>query len=48
VDERLARGAEHPVLRRHRRERDVQLTDVPAGDYEVKVWHETLGERRRR
>ena len=21
-----------------------QLTDVPAGDYELKVWHETLGE----
>ena len=25
-----------------------KLTDVPPGDYEVKVWQEKLGERRRR
>jgi plastocyanin len=36
---------EHPYYAVTDESGTFSLTDVPAGDYEVKVWHETLGEQ---
>ena len=35
---------EHPYYAVTDGEGKFSLSDVPAGEYEVKIWHETLGE----
>jgi plastocyanin len=37
--------ADNPYYAKTDASGNFKLTDVPAGDYEVKVWHETLGEK---
>jgi hypothetical protein len=36
---------EHPYYAVTDENGNFKLTDVPPGDYELKVWHETLGEK---
>ncbi len=40
--------AAHPYYTITDDEGKFQLTDVPAGDYTLRLWHETLGEREKR